>query len=379
MSGIYLDYASATPVDPRVLAAMQPYFIEQFYNPSADYEPARSVASILLDARGRVARVLGTKTPEIIFTAGATEANNLAIHGVMRQFPEATVAISAVEHDSVRLPAGCYQSTSIPVDKNGRVDSDSVRQFITDKTVLISIMQANNEVGTVQPVRRIAAELAVIRRERQKNGNALPLYFHVDAAQSGNYLDMHVHRLGVDMLTINGGKIYGPKQSGALFVRSGVQLEPVIIGGGQERNLRSGTENVPGIIGLARALEIAVLIKDKETKRVTRLRDELQAGILKIDKKIVVNGHLKYRLPNNLHVTLPGHDNERVLMELDKNSVYAAAGSACSASTGEPSHVLAAMGVDAGAIRSSIRFSLGRNTKQADIVSTLNTLRSILA
>ncbi len=375
---IYLDHAAATPVDAEVLAAMQPFFSDQFYNPSALYGPAVAASRALQTARADIALLLGAKPPEIIFTAGGTEANNLAIHGVMRNYPDAHIAISAIEHDSVRAPAARYTTATIPVKDNGLVDVADVSQKINDSTVLVSIMYANNEVGTVQPIRRIAAELEAIRVERGKKGNTLPLYFHVDAAQAGNYLDMHVHRLGVDLLTINGGKLYGPKQIGVLFVRSGIVLQPIIEGGGQERNLRSGTENVAGAVGLARALQISVEKRHDESARLQQLQTDAIKQLKQAFPEVIINGSLKYRLPNNLHITLPGTDNERILMALDMQGIYAAAGSACSASHDEPSHVLKAMGFDDAYAQSSLRFSMGRSSTADAITHLVTTLKQIL-
>lgn len=374
--GIYLDYAAATPVDTEVLAAMQPFFADQFYNPSAIYGPAMVVSKALDQARANIAVVLGAKTPEIIFTAGGTEANNLAIHGILSD--DDHVIYSAIEHDSVRRPAERYAHSVLQVNEQGIVDPLALTKLVTDNTKLISVMYANNEIGTVQPIKRIAAEIEGIRRQRIATGNKRPLYLHVDAAQAGNYLDMHVHRLGIDLMTINGGKLYGPKQSGVLFVRTGVVLGSVLQGGGQERNIRSGTENVPAAIGLAKALQKSVELRHAESERLLALQQQLVHGLKDIFPGVIVNGSLKHRLPNNVHVTLPGCDNERVLMALDMHEIYAAAGSACSASHDEPSHVLAALGVDERHIRSSIRFSTGRQTTADDITQLLATLKSVV-
>ncbi len=367
---IYLDYAAATPVDTHVQAAMQPFLANQFYNPSALYGPAVAASHALDTARADVAAVLGAKPSEIIFTAGGTEANNLAILGV-----EGEVMVSAIEHVSVRGPANQREHQIIPVNAAGLVDADKL--IIGDKVGLISVMYANNEVGTVQPIKRISAVVETVRRERAKNGNPLPLYFHVDAAQAGNYLDMHVHRLGVDLMTINGGKLYGPKQTGALFVRSGIILKPLVHGGGQERNLRSGTENVAGAVGFAKALQISVEKRHEEARRLTDLQNRFFHLLEQAFPSLIVNGSRKHRLPNNVHITLPNTDNERVLMNLDMEDIYAAAGSACSASHDEPSHVLQAMGVDEASIRSSLRFSLGRDTTLADIEHVVAVLSEV--
>lgn len=376
---IYLDHAAATPVDQSVFAAMMPFFSTQFHNPSAMYGPALDVSRALEEARSSSAQNIGAKPSEIIFTAGSTEANNLAIHGIMRKYPDATIAYSAIEHDSVRMPAQTHTSIELAVQSDGLVEVSSMADRITDNMVLVSIMYANNEVGTVQPIRRLASELEAIRKDRRQRGVALPLYFHVDAAQAGNYLDLHVHRLGVDLLTINGGKLYGPKQSGILFVKSSVFLEPLIQGGGQERSLRSGTENVANAIGFATALQLSIEMRHEESTRLHDLREQFIAKLLQTFPGATINGSRKYRLPNNVHVTIPGIDNERVLMALDMEGIYAAAGSACSASHEEPSHVLAAMGFDADHIQSSLRFSMGRTTQPSDIDDTIAALQRILA
>jgi cysteine desulfurase len=376
-SPIYLDYAAATPMDERVLKAMQPYLSEKFYNPSATYLAAKSVAKDLLAARSQVAHWLGARPTEIVFTAGGTEANNLAIQGVMRRFEGANVVVSAIEHESVLAPAREFAHRVVTVDNQGSVKLDDLRTKIDDQTVLISIMYANNEVGTVQPIREIAQIVKEVRDERRTNGNTLPLYLHADACQAANYLDLHAARLGVDLMTLNGGKIYGPKQSGALFVRSGVELRPQILGGGQEHNLRSGTENVAASIGFATALDIAQTMRHDQSKRLEGLQqyfyNQLEAKL----PSAVVNGSRKKRLPNNVHITLPGTDNERLLVELDEAGILAAAGSACSASDEEPSHVLKAMGTSDKDAQSSLRFTLGRFTDQRAVDHTIETLRKL--
>jgi len=371
---IYLDHAAATPMDEDVLAAMQPFFAEQFYNPSATYLPARAVRAALDDARSKVAYWLGVRPSEIIFTAGGTEANNLVIQGVLRKNPNCSVTVSSVEHDSVLAPAQKYNCSVALVTEQGRVDLDDLRQKITDETVLVSVMYANNEVGTVQPIRLVAQMVSEIRSARQKAGNATPLYLHTDACQAANYLDLHVSRLGVDMMTLNGGKIYGPKQSGVLYVASHVQIEPLIYGGGQERGLRSGTENVASAVGFAAALDAAQTMRHEEAKRLIEIQNYAYQQIAEKLPAAVVNGSIKQRLPNNLHITLPGQDNERMLLQLEQAGIIAAAGSACSASSEEPSHVLRAMGLSDADAQSSLRFTMGRGTMQSDIDTLVTTL-----
>lgn len=369
---VYLDYAAATPVDAAVLRIMRPYFAEEFYNPSATYGAAREVQKALATARTGVAHWLGARPAEIIFTAGGTEANNLAIHGVMRQFPEGNIVVSAIEHESVLEPASAYDCRRVAVQPDGRLDLDDLRRKIDAKTVLVSIMYANNEIGTVQSIREIARLVNETRRRR--GAKALPLYFHTDACQSANYLDLHVARLGVDLLSLNGGKIYGPKQSGALYVKAGAKLLPLVQGGGQERGLRSGTENVAGAIGFAAALELAQKTRHDETARLQKLQKQLMDQVQKTIPDIVINGSRKYRLPNNIHVTIPGQDNERLLIRLDEAGILAAAGSACSASRETPSHVLRAIGLSDAAARASLRLTMGRGTTQAMIERCLQVL-----
>jgi cysteine desulfurase len=375
---IYLDYAAATPLDPEVLQAMLPYFSERFYNPSANYGLSKEVRRDLNQARSKIAFWLGAQANEIIFTAGGTEANNLAISGVMNRYPDAKLLVSAGEHESVLQPASNYSAKTIPINSDGRLAVDALAALIDDRTVLISVAYANNEIGTIQPLRQASRLIESVRVDRRRRQLNLPLYLHSDACQAGNFLDLHVKRLGVDLLTLNGGKIYGPKQSGLLYVSRQIQLTPQIYGGGQERNLRSGTENVAADIGLAVALDMAQTDRDQYSLKLSRLRDYFIAGLKKQFPGAQINGSLKYRLPNNVHVTFPGQDNEVLLIGLDQAGVMAAAGSACSASKEEPSHVLTALGLSKEQARSSLRFSLGKDNTQADIVKTLSVLRGLV-
>lgn len=376
---IYLDHAAATPMDPAVASAMQPFFSAQFYNPSATYLAAKAVHQDIEAARGRVAHWLGARPSEVVFTAGGTEANNLAIRGVMQQFPGGNLVVSAIEHESVLAAAHQFDCREASVAPDGVVDVPALLKLVNDSTVLVSVMYANNEVGTIQPLRDIARELQTIRKARLASGNDLPLYFHTDAAQAAAYLDLHAARLGVDLMTINAGKIYGPKQVGCLFVSGDVQLAPQVLGGGQERGMRSGTENVPGIIGFAAALD---LVQNRRHQEVARLQKLQQLFFDLLEQQLpgaVVNGSRKHRLPNNVHVTLPGTDNERVLIQLEQRGVLAAAGSACSASNEDPSHVLRAMGLSIADAQSSLRFTMGHDTAEADIKTAVAALRLALA
>lgn len=375
---VYLDYAAATPLDSQVLEAMIPYFKDNYFNPSADYLKARNVAKELNNARARVAYWLGAQNSEIVFTAGGTEANNLAIHGIMPNYPNGNILLSSIEHDSVRKPAAKYEYREIPVHPDGRIILEKVRYLIDDNTVLVSVMYANNEIGTIQPLRKLRAIIDEIISERKKRGNKTPLYLHSDACQAGNYLDLHVSRLGVDLLSLNGGKIYGPKQSGALYFNRNVALNPLIDGGGQEFNLRSGTENVAADIGLSMALDLAQVNKKEESLRVSKLRDYFIECLEKEIKNVIINGSVHFRLANNVHISLPSQDNEYLLISLDQKGIMAAAGSACSAAKGEPSLTLKALGLTPDLARSSLRFSLGRDTKKEDIDYTITALKDLI-
>lgn len=385
---IYLDNAAATPLDPVVLAAMQPYLTDEFYNPSATYLAAQKVHKDLEAARGRIAHWLGARPSEVFFTAGGTEANNLAIRGVMQQYPDANLVVSAIEHESVLATAKeLTKSPSVrgrtsrvsrvreaAVTAEGIVDVDALVRLVDDQTVLVSVMYANNEVGTIQPIRQIAQELERIRKARKRAGSTVPLYFHTDAAQAAAYLDLHTARLGVDLLTVNAGKIYGPKQVGVLFVSSRLQLKPQVTGGGQERGLRSGTENVAGAMGLAQALDLVQGRRGEEVDRLQALQKLFLALIEQHIPGAAINGSLRHRLPNNVHVTFPGQDNERLIFQLDAAGILCAAGSACTASSDEPSHVLKAMGKSDTDAQSSLRFTMGRSTTAADIRRTVDVL-----
>ena len=375
---IYLDYAAATPMDESVFTAMQPYFTEKFFNPSATYLASLSVKKELEAARAQVAHWFGARPSEIIFTAGTTEANNLVINGVMQQFPDSSIVVSAIEHESVLAPAHQYAYREAPVTSKGLIDIEALRNSIDDTTALVSIMYANNEVGTVQPIHLIGQLLEEIKQDRRKRGVSLPLYFHTDAAQAANYLDLHAARLKVDFMSINGGKIYGPKQSGALYVNAKARLMPQVLGGGQERGLRSGTENVAGSIGLSVALNLAQEKRHEEIKRLQQLQHVFIKLLEEKIPNVIINGSLKQRLPNNVHVTIPGQDNERILMALDEAGILCAAGSACSASNEEPSHVLRAMGLSDADAQSSLRFTMGRATTETEIRTVVDLLANLV-
>jgi len=379
MNQLYFDYAAATPMDPAVADVMRPYLTERFFNPSATYAAAMAVRKDLEAARARVAHWLGARPTEVIFTAGGTEANNLAIRGVLAQFPEGNVVTTAIEHDSVLATAREFGGREAPVQADGIVDIPALIGMIDDRTVLVSVMYANNEVGTIQPIRQIAAEIEKIRAARKAAGNKLPLYLHTDAAQAAMCLDLHAARLGVDLMTLNAGKIYGPKQVGVLYAASHVWLHAQVTGGGQERGARSGTENVSGVIGLAKALDLVQERRHDESRRLQTLQklffDLLEAAI----PSVVINGARKQRLPNNVHFTIPGQDNERLIFALDERGILCAAGSACSASNEEPSHVLRAMGCSEKDAQASLRFTMGLHTTEDDVREAVAALQSLVS
>ncbi len=379
MDMIYLDYAAATPLDSQVYAAMQPYASERFFNPSATYLAAQAVRTELEAARARVAHWMGARPAEIVCTAGGTEANNLAIRGVLEQFTGSNVVVSAIEHESVLAAAHQYDCREAPVTPDGIIDVDRLISLVDDQTVLVSVMYANNEVGTIQPLRTITQRLSDVRKARKLAGNTLPLYVHTDAAQAAAYLDLHASRLGIDLMTINAGKIYGPKQTGALFISSSVQLRPQVFGGGQERGLRSGTENIMGAVGLAVALDIVQGRRHDETARLQQLQQLFIRELEQAIPGVIINGSRKHRLPNNVHITIPGTDNERLIFQLDDAGILCAAGSACSASNDDPSHVLRAMGVADDDARASLRFTMGRQTTEDHIRTTVEKLKHFAA
>lgn len=375
---IYLDYAATTPVSKEVQRAMEPYFNQKFFNPSANYLLAKGVKEDLEMARFKISLILGVNSSTITFTAGGTEANNIAIHGLMANYSDSNIITSDLEHDSVFIATSQYHHKIAKVRPEGLIDLDSIMNLIDEKTVLITLMLANNEIGTIQPIKDLAKIVMSIRQERIQNNNHLPIYIMTDACQAGNLLDLHINNLKVDILTLNGSKIYGPKQSGILYVRAGIKLSPIINGGGQENNLRSGTENVPFNIGIAEALSISQSLKKSELARLELIQSRFISKIKTNLPKTIINGSLKNRLPSNIHLTFPGIDNERLLFQLDSRQILASAGSACSASSHKPSRVLAAMGINDELIKSSIRLTMGRQTTRNDMDKTIKVLIELI-
>jgi len=351
---IYLDHAAATPLDPKVLAAMQPYFSDSFFNPSAAYSPAITVRREYEEAKSVIARSIGAKGDEIIITAGATESINLAFASVSGH-----VVTANTEHHAVLETAKLRDHTLVLADERGLVSADAVKSAIRPDTHLVSIALANNELGTIQPLRDIAEVVRKERESRLGRGDHTPIYLHSDASQGVGQLDVNVARLGVDLLTLNAAKVYGPKQVGLLWAASHVVLAPQIIGGGQERGIRSGTENVAGTIGFAKALSLASEHRKFEADRLGSLRDMVQKKLTEAFPKAVVSGHQKHRLAGHLHISFPKLDAERVLFSLESLGVLVATGSACAANKGTRSHVLTAIGLSPEVADGSLRLTFG--------------------
>jgi cysteine desulfurase len=365
---MYLDHAAATPLDERVSLAMQPYGQTLFYNPSSPYAPALAVRREYEAAKQALAHTIGAKGDELVMTAGATESINLALRSIGGH-----VVTANIEHHAVLAAARQYDHTIIASDSRGYVAASVVQQAVRPDTRLVSIALANNELGTIQPLRSIAA---VVRSERERRlaiGDTTPIYLHSDASQGAGLLDIHVSRLGVDMLTLNAGKVYGPKQVGVLWAASHVRLTPQIVGGGQERGLRSGTENVAGTVGFAQAMMLAEAHRSSESGRLRELRDSLQLTICSKLNNTVVSGHEKHRLASHLHVSFPGIDAERLVFALESRNVLVATGSACAANKGTRSHVLTAIGLAPEVADGSLRLTLGKlstkeNTARAGMI-----------
>ena len=377
---IYVDHAATTPVREEVLSAMLPYFSGAFGNPSGLYAVAQEARKAVDDSREAVARCLGARMSEVVFTSGGTESDNAAVKGVafaMRNVGKHVIT-TAVEHHAVlhachQLEQFGFDVTYLPVDEYGLVDPDDLGRAITDQTVLVSVMLANNEIGTVQPISDISR---VVKAEAARRGQTITM--HTDAVQGGTFLDLDVKVLGVDMLSLSAHKFYGPKGVGALYVRRGTPFEPLQIGGGQERQRRSGTENVPGIVGMAEALRLAAEDRESESKRLAGLRDKIAAGIGQAVEDVYFNGHPTHRLPNNVNVSFKGVEGEPVLLGLDFAGISASSGSACSSASLEPSHVLLAIGRSADVAQGSLRITLGRDNTEDDADYLLSVLPEIV-
>ncbi len=383
---VYLDHAATTYLDPRVKAAMEPYWEDNFGNPSSLYKTGRRAKQALDTSRQTIARILNCQPSEIIFTAGGTESDNLAIFGVCKAWEEAELSkltragqepllrqkrhlvTSAIEHHAVlyafqQLEKMGYDVTYLPVDAEGIVRLEDVAAALRDDTLLVSIMYANNEIGTIQPIKEIAA----LCKEKK-------IYFHTDACQAAGALLLDTQELGISLMTLNGSKIYGPKGIGLLYIKQGTRIKPLLYGGGQEKNIRSGTENIPAVVGFAKALELVEANKEAENKRLTEMRDWFIKQLLEKMPKVRLNGHATKRLPNNINVSILDIEGEAFILYMDNYGVACATGSACDSATLDPSHVILALGVPYEFAHSSIRFTLGKRTSKADLEYTMKHL-----
>jgi len=380
---IFLDYASITPVDKRVLAKMESVQKMTFANPSALYSEAIVAKNLIKEARQKIATIIHAQKNEVIFTSGGTESNNLALLGLFEKHKtkifKPHFITTKIEHPAVlevckEIERRGGEVTYLPVSSDGLVSIKNIRESIKKNTVLISIGYANNEIGTIQPIHDIGR---VIKDYRQKNSTRLP-YFHTDACQAGLYLSVDVLKLGVDLMTLDGIKMYGPRSSGILHVKSGLELSPIIFGGGQEGGLRSGTENVGVCVGLSTALEIAEKIREKESKRLMALRDYAIKNLLKIFPNSTLNGSREYRLPNNINICFPGLDAEFVVISLDVLGISASYSSSCrTLKEDSSSYVVENLGKK-DCSQSSLRFTLGRESKKNDIDTLLTILKKIV-
>jgi cysteine desulfurase len=388
MARIYLDHNATTPVEPAVLDAMLPYFSADFGNAASIHTTGQRARSAVETAREQVAGLLGARPQEIIFTSGGTESDNHAVFGIVRNAPGATkhIITTQIEHEAVLNACqalevaavsgardegaahGKIEVTYLPVDSNGLVDPEAVRDAIRPQTALITVMHANNELGTVQPLEEIG-------RIAAQND----IFFHTDAVQSAGKIPLNVNALGVDLLAISGHKFYAPKGIGALYIRGGTRLRQLLYGGHHQRGFRPGTENVPGIVGLGRAAELARLSLAEDAQRVSALRDELQRQLLGRIPHAHANASGAPRTPNTTNITFPGIEGEALIIALDLKGLACSTGAACSSGAVEPSHVLTAIGLSAEDARASIRFSLGRHTTQQEISAALEIVPAAVA
>ena len=374
MKRIYFDHSATTAVDADVAKLMLEYMTEKFGNPSSIHSFGREVRKAVDEARGHVADLIGANANEIFFTSGGTEADNIALKGVAfaNRKKGNHIITTAIEHHAILhtceyLEKQGFSITYLPVDENARVRIEDVRNAITDKTILISVMFANNEVGTLQPIK----EIGEIAKEKG-------IYFHTDAVQAVGSYPINVKELNIDLLTLSGHKFHGPKGIGALYARRGVRLEAQQQGGGQERSIRPGTENVPGIIGLGKAAEIAKRDLEKKIAHISALRDKLMAGIQAKIPDIKLNGHPTLRMPGNVNFSFRFVEGESLLLNLDLKGIAASSGSACTSGSLDPSHVLLAMGLTHEVAHGSLRISLGRGNTEEEIDYCLTVLPEII-
>ena len=375
MKRIYLDYAATTPMHPEVEKAMHPYFSEKFGNASSIYSFGQEAKEAMDNARNRIATFLGANNEEIVFTSGGTESDNFALKGIAfaNQNKGNHVIVSSIEHHAIIetckfIKKIGFEVSYIKAGGNGLIDPSEVKKSITSKTILVSIMHGNNEVGTIQPI----SEISKITREAG-------VFFHTDAVQTTGHIPVDVKELGVDLLSISAHKLYGPKGVGALYIKKGTKIIPFIHGGSQEKGRRAGTENIPGIIGLGKAIEIAQSEMAEESKRLIYLRNKLIEGVMTKIEYVHLNGDKVKRLPNNVNISIDFIEGESICLNLDLEGICTSTGSACSSSSLEPSHVLLAMGIPAAQSHSSLRFTMGKWTTEEEIDRVLEILPRVVS
>ncbi len=386
MKKIYLDNSATTPVDKKVLSEMAKYWSIDFANPSSIHSMGVIAKVALQKARKTIADIISGHDREIVFTSGGTEANNLAIFGIVnnlikngKKYSDIYLITTEIEHSSIqecfkKLESDGCKVDYLKVDEFGIVNPKDLRKLIKPETALVSIGYANSEIGVIQSIKEIIKEIRHKRKEFERAGINFP-YLHIDASQAGLYLNVNVEELGVDLMTLDAQKMFGPKGVGALFVRDGVKIEPMMLGGGQENNRRSGTENIPLIVGFAKASELAQKNKEKESARLIKIRDEFFDSVKRFVPNAIVNGHLKERLPNNINISIPGFDGEMMVFRLDEAGIICSSSSACASGSGE-SEVVKKISSSERA-KSTLRFSMGKETKKTDIIKLLNTLKKL--
>ena len=384
----YFDYAAATPTDPAVEKAMRTFATKCYGNASSLHRQGQAAKAALAKSRSKIAALLSARPEEVVFTAGGTESCNLAILGAAKALgaKKGHFITSAVEHPAVLEPFAelekwGHEVTYLKTDGQGLVDIRDIERALRPNTVLVSIMYANNEIGTIEPIAEIGRLLNKVSAERRTKQPGAKILFHTDACQAAGLCELSVNRLGVDLMSLNGSKLYGPKQSGLLYVRAGTKLEPLLLGGGQERGLRSGTENVAAAVGLAKALDLTRQTWIKEVRRLGSLSLKLHQLLTARVPRLVLNGPAvgsDFRLPNNLNYTLPGVEGETMLLYLDAHGICVSTGSACSSSEDKPSHVLKAIGVPVKATRNNLRITLVRQTTAAQLAYFANVFPSVL-
>ena len=378
---IYMDHAATTPMDSVVLSAMLPYFSDIFANPSSIYALAQESRKVVDDSRQKIASLLGARRSEIMFTSGGTESDNAALRGVASalQSTGKHIITSQIEHHAVlhtcyQLEQLGYEISYLPVDQNGIINPTSVINAIREDTILVSIMMANNEIGTIQPIEQICC---LVKDEAKRRGTNI--IFHTDAVQAVGFLDFNVKKLGVDLLSLSAHKFYGPKGVGALYIRRGTPFETQLSGGGQERGRRSGTENVAAIVGMAKALEISIENREQTNLHCIKLRDKLIKDVMSNIKEVNLNGDDTLRLPNNVNFSFSGVEGEPLLLGLDFAGICVSSGSACSSGSLEPSHVLTSLGLTDEQAQGSLRITLGRENTVEEVEKIVEVLVGLVA